>query len=165
MSVANPSLMWGTTQYDFVWSLIGLFILFLVVAAIVVIFYITRKKPIKTISNLEVSQPTIIDLSSLRQKYLKMISEVMTRYDKGELKSSEAHQKISLIVRRFFAESYGFRADYLTLSDLKKSNKKALTDAIEKYYPEEFNLLQKGSVMNSAKIASELINTEGIENA
>ena len=94
-----------------------------------------------------------------------MISDVVKRYNRGELKSSEAHQKISLIVRRFFAESYGFRAEFLTLSDLKKSDKKTLTSAIERYYPEEFNLLEKGSVLNAARTANELISKEGIKNA
>ena len=162
---ADPRLMYSPMYYSNIWIIIGVVLLLVTIMIIFMIFYVTRKKEIKTISNLTVSKPTIIDLSSLRQKYLKMISETVRRYDTGELKSSEAHQKISLIVRRFFAESYGFRADYLTLSDLKKSNKKALTDTIERYYPEEFNLLEKGSVLNAARTANELISKEGIDHA
>lgn len=162
---ASSSLMSGPIYYSNLWLILG--ILFFVVAIIIIIaiFYVTRKKEVKTISTLATLKPTVIDLSSLRQKYLSMISDVVKRYDRGELKSSEAHQKISLIVRRFFAESYGFRAEFLTLSDLKKSDKKTLTSAIERYYPEEFNLLEKGSVLNAARTANELISKEGIKNA
>lgn len=163
--LADPRLMHDPVYYNNIWLLIGVFLLLIAATVVFLIFFATRKKKIKTIANLTVSPPTVIDLSSLRQKYLNMVSNVVKRYDAGELKASEAHQKLSLIVRRFFAESYGFRAEYLTLSDLKKSNKKSLTDAIEKYYPEEFNLLQQGSVLSAAKIASDLISKEGIDNA
>ncbi len=162
---ADPRLLSPPIYYNALWIFVGVFLLAVAVLIIFAIFYSTRKKEIKTISNLTVKKPTIIDISSLRQKYLKMVSETVRRYDMGELKSSEAHQKISLIVRRFFAESYGFRAEYLTLSDLKKSNKKTLTGAIERYYPEEFNLLEKGSVLNAARTANELISKEGIDHA
>ncbi len=163
--LADPRLMHDPVYYNNIWLLIGVFLLLIAATVVFLIFFVTRKKKIKTIANLTVSPPTVIDLSSLRQKYLNMVSNVVKKYDAGELKASEAHQKLSLIVRRFFAESYGFRAEYLTLSDLKKSNKKSLTDAIEKYYPEEFNLLQQGSVLSAAKIASDLISKEGIDNA
>ena len=164
MSV-NPSLVHGPAFFSPIWVVLALLSVFLIVIIYVLIFFVTRKKQIKTLAHLSVSEPVVVDLQAIRAKYLAMVDEVVAQFDSGKLKASETHQQLSLIVRRFFTEAYKFRAEFLTLSDLKKTNKKALAAAIEKYYPSEFDLLENGSVSNSAEIARQLINLEETQDA
>ncbi len=164
MSV-NPNLVHDPAFFSPIWIVLSLLSILLIVAIYVLIFFITRKKQIKTLAHLSVSEPKVVDLTAIRKKYLAMVDGTVVRFDAGKLKASQAHQALSLIVRRFFTEAYRFRAEFLTLRDLKKTNKKALADAIEKYYPNEFDLLENGSVANSAEIARRLINLEEGKNA
>ena len=164
MSV-DPRLMHDPASYNVIWSIIAIAIVLLIGLGIFLIFFFTRKKEIKTIAHLETSEPVVIDLASIRSKYLAMVDQTVQKFNAKQIKASEAHQELSLIIRRFFAEAYKFRAEFLTLRDLKKTNKKALTAAIERYYPDEFNLLEKGSVADSAETARQLINLEEAKDA
>ena len=150
-------LMYGPFYYSFVWLLIGLLFLAVIVAVIVAICYITRKKEIKTLKNLKPQAPKVIDLAALKAKYLAMVDEVEQQFKARKTKASVAHQQLSLIVRLFYYEALGFHADVLTLTDLKKTRHKNLTAVIEKYYPDEFDGLEKGSVSQSAEMARQLI--------
>ena len=60
-------------------------------------------------------------------------------------------------MRLFYYEAMGFHADVMTLSDLKKSNHKALVKLIDSYYPDEFDTLEKGSVADAAERARKLV--------
>ena len=150
-------LMYGPFYYSFVWLLIGLLFVAVIVAIIVAICYVTRKKEIKTLKNLKPQAPKVIDLAALKAKYLAMVDEVEQQFKARKTKASVAHQQLSLIVRLFYYEALGFHADVLTLTDLKKTRHKNLTAVIEKYYPDEFDGLEKGSVSQSAEMARQLI--------
>lgn len=165
MPAVNPSLMHNPVGYNAIWTIIAVLLLLLIGAIYFLIFFFTRKKEIKTIAHLSVAEPIVLDLNAIRAKYLAMVDEVVAKFDAKKIKASEAHQELSLVVRRFYAEAYKFKAEFLTLSDLKKTDKKPLTDAIEKYYPDEFDLLEKGPVAESAEIARRLINLEEVKNA
>ena len=150
-------LMNGPFYYSIVWLVFGLLFLGSAIAVIVIIFYLTRKKEIKSLANLKPQEPKIIDMDALRAKYLAMIEEVVRLFKNHQTKASVAHQQLSLIVRLFYYEALGFHADILTLNDLKKSRHEHLTQVIEDYYPDEFDGLEQGSVAQSAEKARELI--------
>ena len=150
-------LMYGPFYYGFIWLLIGLVFLGLAISIVVFIFYLTRKKEIKTIANLKPQAPKVIDIEALKAKYLAMVDEAEKQFNARKTKASTAHQQLSLIARLFYYEALGFHADILTLADLKKSRHERLTQTIEKYYPDEFDGLEKGSVSNSAEMARNLI--------
>ena len=116
-----------------------------------------RKKEIRTIASLKPQPPKVVDIEALKAKYLAMVDEVERQFMGHKTKASTAHQQLSIIARLFFYEALGFRADILTLSDLKKTRHENLTRVIEKYYPDEFDGLEKGSVSNSAEMARNLI--------
>lgn len=156
-SIADARLMHEPAYYDILWSILGILCLVAVGVILFLIFFSTRKKEIKTIASLHAESPATIGIEKLRQKYLKMIDETLQKFSNRTIKASEAHQEFSLILRRFFAELYGFNADALTLSDFKKSRYKNLTALIEHYYPDEFDMLEKGSVSDSAERARALI--------
>ena len=155
-------LMYGPFYYGFIWLLIGLVFLGLAISIVVFIFYLTRKKEIKTIANLKPQAPKVIDIEALKAKYLAMVDEAEKQFNARKTKASTAHQQLSLIARLFYYEALGFHADILTLADLKKSRHERLTQTIEKYYPDEFDGLEKGSVSNSAEMARSLIKEQKI---
>ena len=155
--LANPALMHEPMYYSILWTFVG--ILFVGVTSFVVfmIFYLTRKKPIKTIANLKPAKPVTKDINAIRQKYLQMVDEVEQRFGMRKIRAARAHQELSLVVRLFYAEVCGFHAEMLTLSDLKRSKNVKLANLIEKYYPDEFSGLDHNSVLQSGRNARELI--------
>ncbi len=161
----NSNLLFEPASYNILWTLLGAVCLLLVIIILLAIFLATRKKKIKTIAHLAPKKPVIIDINAIREKYLLEVVRIESEFDARKIKASKAHQELSLVVRKFYTEAYRFRAEFLTLTDLKKSSKKALTATIEKYYPEEFNLLEKGSVADAAESARKLISLGEDKNA
>ena len=51
----------------------------------------------------------------------------------------------------------GFHADVMTLRDIKKSNYKQLAEFVEQHYPDEFDMLEKGSVADAAERARRIV--------
>lgn len=165
MLVNNPSLLYEPIKYNLLYTFLGFLFLLFAALGVYLVFYVTRKKKIKVISDLKPELVKIPDLSELRKKYLKMVDEVEMNFNSKKLKASLAHQKLSLIVRYFYSEAAGFHAEIFTLSDLKKSKMKNLTKVINFYYPDEFNQLEKGSVSTAVNLARLLIhNTEVLNN-
>ena len=137
--------------------MIGLLLLGLAIGIIVAIIYTTRKKEIKTISTLKITAPKVVNMNVLRDKYLKMIDAAEERFKRRQIKASQCHQQLSLIVRLFFYEAMGFHADIMTLSDIKKSNYTKLAELVDGYYPDEFDTLEKGSVADAAEKARQIV--------
>ena len=150
-------LYYGPITYSPIWILIGLLFLGIALGIIAVIIYSTRKKEIRTVKTLKIHAPKVIDMNALREKYLRLINEAEGRFQKRQIKASQCHQQLSLLVRLFYYEAMGFHADVMTLSDLKKSNHKALVKLIDSYYPDEFDTLEKGSVADAAERARKLV--------
>ncbi len=155
--LADKSLIHGPAYYSISWTLIGLVFLLGAGLIIFLIFFSTRKKEIKTLAHLKPQTPVVIDLTELRNKYMGMVASVISRYNSRRIRASVAHQELSIIVRMFYAEAGGFHAEFLTLNDLKRSRVKRLAKVIEAYYPNEFNMLEQGSVANAAEEARRLI--------
>ena len=132
--------------------MIGLLFLGLAIGTIAAIIYATRKKEIKTII-----VKKIVNMNVLRDKYLKMIDAAEERFKRRQIKASQCHQQLSLIVRLFFYEGMGFHADVMTLNDIKKSNYKKLAELVDGYYPDEFDTLEKGSVADAAEKARQIV--------
>ncbi len=154
------NLMYGPLYYDVSWLLLGLLLLVIAVAIISMIFYFTRKKEVKTLKSLEVTQAKTIDMEALQKKYIGLIDQSERDFQNHRIKASVAHQHFSIIVRLFYAEGMGFHADILTLTDLKKTNYTMLIDTIEGLYPDEFDTLEKGSVATAAENARRLVRNQ-----
>lgn len=148
---------YGAMEYSPVWFLFGLALIGLAIGAVIVIFYLTRHKEIKTIANLKIEPPKIVNMNVLRNKYLHLIDEAEESFRRRQIKASECHQKLSKLVRMFYCEAMSFHADIMTLSDIKKSNHKDLAALIEKLYPDEFDTLEKGPVAESAERARQIV--------
>lgn len=155
--MSEGSSFYGPFYYSIVWTVVGVAFILLAISAFVLIFFITRKKKIRSLSTLKIEAPKTVDLNELKTKYLGLIDQAERNYENHMIKASVAHQHFSLIVRLFYAEGLGFHADIMTLTDLKNSFKQDLVDLIEHYYPDEFNTLEKGSVKEAAEMARELV--------
>ena len=156
-ALANSALMHEPMYYSILWTFIGILFIGITTFILFMIFYVTRKKPIKTIANLKPAQPVIKDVAGIRKKYLQMVDEVEQRFGMRKIRAAKAHQELSLVARLFYAEVCGFHAEMLTLNDLKRSKNIKLANLIEKYYPEEFSGLEQRSVLDSGRKARELI--------
>lgn len=150
-------LYYGPISYSSIWILIGLLFVGVALGIIIVILYSTRRKEIRTVKTLKIHPPKVVNMNVLRDKYIKLINEAEIRFKKRQIKASQCHQQISLLVRQFYCEAMGFHADVMTLNDLKKSHHTALIELINSYYPDEFDTLEKGSVADAAERARKLV--------
>ena len=156
MPIAN-NVMHGPVYYNYGWTILGLGFLLVTFCIVLVILRITRKKPVKTLSNVPMKPIVKPSMSELKLKYTNQIARVEADFNNRAIKASEAHQQISLAARAFFSEARNFKANYMTLQDLKKSRHKDLTAIIDEYYANEFDTLQRNSVHEAAEKARQLI--------
>lgn len=153
----DSTIFYGPLFYNIAWPLIGVALIGIAAAAVFLIFFFTRKRKIRTLESLKLEEPKKVDLSELKTKYIGLVDQAERSFNNHMIKASVAHQHFSLIVRSFYAEGLGFHADIMTLTDLKNSFKEDLIKLIEHYYPDEFDMLEKGSVKDAAELARELI--------
>jgi hypothetical protein len=150
-------LFYGPIGYSPIWIFVSLLFFVIAGAIIFAVFYSTRKKEIKKASTLKIYEPKVVNMNVLRDKYIKLINESEERFKRRQIKASQCHQQISLLVRLFFYEALGFHADIMTLNDLKKSSYRNLEKLIGDFYPDEFDTLEKGSVADSAEKARKIV--------
>ena len=121
------------------------------------VFFVTRKKPQRTLATLKPKPYATPDITRLQEKYLSMLSELEEKYSDKKLSNKAVHQKLSYLVRFFAYEVNGHRVDTLTLADLEKSRYENLTKAVRLYYPAEFAKFQESDVATSMALAREVI--------
>ena len=158
--MSGNSFYYGQISYSPLWLVISLGLFLIVASVIFVIFRITRRRNIKTLGTLHIQAPKVVNMNVLRDKYIKLINQAEDRFIRRQIKASEAHQQLSLLVRLFYCEGMGFHADVMTLDDLKKSNYKRLEKLVNQYYPAEFDKLENGAVSQSAQRAREIVREE-----
>lgn len=156
MLVADALKLNPPIQYDRIWLFIGLGLVLLIIIWYGVLFWITRRKKLKSLDSLR-RLPTGAELERLKAKYIKLIDELYQRYVRAEISLRDLHRELSKAVRDFVFEAKGFPAPYLTLSDLRLTPYSKLTQLIGDYYPEEFALIGKGEATASVGAAKGFI--------
>lgn len=154
-----PETAFPPMDYSAGWLMMGIGGLIVLILYVVAIFFFTRHKNVKQLKDLPVRQVVPVDLTALRAKYLRLIVDVERAFDAREVKSSGAHQQLSMLVRYFAFEASGFRAHLMTLSDIQKADRRHLAEAIETFYAPEFDGLDQGSVANAAVAARKVVET------
>lgn len=144
-------------QYGLLWFLVGAVLVLAVAAWYGYVFWSTRRKPQKSIANLPPQEPIRPDMHALKAKYLALIAEVEQGVNGGTITSRTAHQKLSLLVRYFVFEANGFRAQVLTLSDIKQTKFTTIASAVEQYYPAEFAAIEQGDIASAIAVAKEVV--------
>lgn len=158
--MSGNSFYYGQISYSPLWLIIGLGLILIAVSVVFVIFRVTRRRNIRTLGTLRIQAPKVVNMNVLRNKYIKLINQTEDRFIRRQIKASQAHQQLSLLVRLFYYEGMGFHADVMTLNDLKKSNYKRLVKLVDQYYPAEFDKLENGAVSQSAQRAREIVREE-----
>lgn len=122
-----------------------------------VIFWLTRRKPQKTLQTLAPAPPVTVDLNALKQQYLHDIDRVDKAYRSRELKARYAHQALSRLLKAFVTEAVHMPVKTMTLADLKKTRHQTLAAAIEASYEPEFAAIESGSVEKAVQTARKVV--------
>lgn len=146
----------GPVRYAGIWLIVGLLMLLVIALWFGVVFWITRKKQSKSLTNLGPVNSTY-QLSALKAKYLHLIDQAYQSYQLKELNKRELHRNLSIIVRYFVYEANHFPAPTLTLADLKHAPFPWLTELISEYYIDEFGSIEHGEPSISVDAAKGLI--------
>lgn len=143
-------------QYSWIWLVIGLGILVVLAGWFTGVMWVTRKKKLSTLDMLGVGAH-LLDLETLKFKYLAEIDTAYASYQRGALSLRGLHEAYSMSVRSFVFEVKNFPATRLTLGDLKKAPYPKLTKVIERYYKDEFALISDGDADSATLVAKEFI--------
>jgi hypothetical protein len=145
--------------YSPLWLWLGIAGVVLIVAWLVFVFVLTRKRTPKSLATLPPREYQPPDLTVLKQKYLALIAEVGVKHANGEYTARYSYQALSKLVRLFVYEINHHRVDVMTLSDLRRSHYPALTQVIEQYYVPEFHRDSAGNVDTAVQAATEVVST------
>lgn len=143
----------GPLPYSPIWMWAGIVLLLLVVAWYVFVVASTRRPWLK--SGARPAPPT--DLPALQSAYLRRIHNVEQQAAAGNISAREAHQEISLLLRRFVRDATGVDAPRMTHADLVKHPLPRAAEAVAALYPGEFGSEPLPAVASSAAVACEAV--------
>lgn len=146
-------------NYSPIWITIGIILIGTVIGWYVTVFWITRKKPVRTVATLKPREMVIPDIAAIKKKYLALIDEIQQAEARGEISSRVAHQKLSIALRFFVYEAQGIKAYVFTLADLKQTRLTNLASVIEQYYMPEFQAVSHGSIPDASNQARQVVST------
>lgn len=144
-------------SYEPIWLIIGLILAVLLIGWYALVFWLTRRRPQRSLNTLQAKPFGPPDLTMLKQKYLQLIDQAAADYQARKISARETHQNLSYLLRMFVYEIRGHRVDTLTLKDLKMTRYQALTAAIEEYYLPEFAKVEQGSVDSAVVLARKVV--------
>ncbi len=153
----NAEGFYAPEHYGLLWFFVGLALLVAVACWYGFVLWSTRRKPQPNVSKLPAQEPVRPDLATLKAKYLALIAQVEAKVSQQATTTRAAHQELSLLVRYFVYETNGFRAQVLSLSDIKHTDFTAIANVIERYYPAEFAALEQGDIAAAITTAKELV--------
>lgn len=147
--------------FDFssIWLVLGCILLAIVVAWLIFVLFITRRRVQKTIKTLPKITYVAPDIRRLKQKYLALIDDVEKKYASHEYTKRASHQALSMLLRFFVYEAQNHRVDVMTLADLRKTKYQTLAKAIEGLYIPEFRRHEQGDVAAAVSSAREVVST------
>lgn len=145
---------YGPLQYAPAWGWAGVALLVLVAAWYAWLFMATRTAP-----DLDSGTRTarLTDLPRLQAAYLQRINDVERDAAAGKLSAREAHQHISLLLRKFVRDATGVDAPRMTQADLARHPLPAAAAVLGELYPAEFGPGPVPSVAGSAASARRVV--------
>lgn len=149
--ILNPPI-----TYSLMWLLIGFAIILCIALWYGFVFWFTRKKQVKQITDLK-PIADVNNIDGLKQKYIAIIEEHYREYERRSVSLRVLHNNLSMDVRMFVYEAQHFPAPKLTLSDLKKASFPRLTKIIEDYYGKEFSLVEHGDALSATSAAKDMV--------
>lgn len=151
----------GPYQYPgwVLWLVLGLLLVALVVAWYLFVLRFTACRLPKAVR--EARRGRMVDLPSLRDRYLGLIDEVAAASSSGRLDERAVHSRLSLLLRFFVHETNGVDTHVMTLADLRESDLPRLTGAVEQFYPPAFQRLHPGDPGRAVETAREVVRSWG----
>jgi len=143
-------------QYSPVWLILGVLLILAVIGWLIFVLIFTRRRAVRAGSGAPFGQYAP-PAPSLLVTYLGLIDDVERASVAGTLETREAHQRLSLLVREFAANSRGIRAPYMTLEDLNATRLGPLAETVGELYPGAFSADSSGSVSAAAARARKLV--------
>ncbi|WP_120522215.1 hypothetical protein [Arthrobacter celericrescens] len=140
-------------QYGTHWMWLGLLLLVLLASGLAWLF-----RPARTAGTARTTARAR-DLPSLRARYLAAIDDVVADAGSGRLPQREAHQRLSLLLRRYAGEARGIRATHMTLQELHAYGLGAIAEGVAGMYPAEFAPARPADVEQSAELARRAVRT------
>lgn len=95
-----------------------------------------KKKPRKT-------------LPQIKRKYIRQLEKLEYQLKSGKLSIRQSYQAMSDIFRSFVYEASGMRVTSLSLKEIRKLNRRELTELVAEYYEPEFAMRTTADVMKS----------------
>jgi hypothetical protein len=136
------------------WLWVGVGAFVLIVAWYAWVWRATRERPTG------VAQRPVGDRTArLRDEYTRQIDAVAGQAVAGQISARDAHQRLSLLVRRFVQELSGIQAPTMTLSELSTSGPRLapVSRVVEVLYPGEFAPEDSDTVAGAAEVAREVV--------
>lgn len=137
--------------------LFALGLLLLAITWVSIILWTTRRKPEKSLRTLPAAPALAIDYSQLKARYIEQINIVQGQFDNRDIPARTAHQQLSSLLKSFVAEAARVPVRSMTLSELKRTRYKPLSEAIDSYYRPEFAAVESGSVASAAERARKVV--------
>jgi hypothetical protein len=147
----------GPYQYPHwvLWLVFGLVLLALVAAWVVfVLRFSARRLPP---SARRAAAQAVVDLPSVRLRYLGLIDEVEAASAAGRLGERAVHSRLSLLLRFFVHETAGADTHVMTLADLREADLPQVADAVEQWYPPAFAERHPGDPGRAVETAREVV--------
>lgn len=132
-------------------GLIALYIVVLIARVII--------RKIKISNAKKARRPKVVNVPKVKNKYLKKLENLRSRFNGGELDIRGAYQGMSAIIRDYIYAVTGRSVQSFTLEDVKKANMPALQDLMEEYYNPEFAKHSEGDVIASIDKTKRAIET------
>ena len=82
--MSGNSFYYGQISYSPLWVVIGLGLIIIAFTIVFVIFRITRRRNIRTLSTLHIQAPKTVNMNVLRNKYIKLINEAEERFKRRQ---------------------------------------------------------------------------------
>ena len=132
-----PASFAGPVGYASVWPVLAVVAVGLVVAWVIGVLWLTRRRPAP-------GQPRTagatgsIGLDRRRQEALTAIDALAAAVAAGQVDTRGAASRLSLIVRDFAGAATGLAVPTMTLDDIRRSQVPHLPDLVSVLYPREF---------------------------
>ena len=140
---------------DPVWLVIGAAILLVSVFFFVKLFKFRIRKKVRKVKPAKPARKPAPEY--IRNSTLKKIDKCIYDLSHGRADVRESYQNMSTIMRAFVTDMSGKDVTTHTLTDLKASGDKVLSELIEKWYAPEFAMKTKADFMGDANEAKHVV--------
>ena len=140
---------------DPVWLVIGAAILLVSVFFFVKLFKFRIRRKVKKVKPAKPARKPAPEY--IRSSTIKKIDKCIYDLSHGRADVRESYQNMSTIMRTFVTDMSGKDVTTHTLTDLKASGDKVLSELIEKWYAPEFAMKTKADFMGDANEAKHVV--------